>query len=261
MTKFLLQGLYTRKEVFKTYKGSDEFPGGDWTTGYHIEGNDLVIFANIDSSGKTGHDFPNAYNTDSGIMEWNGKPKSHSGQNTFQSLFEGKYRPQVFVRWDNSNPKFVYLGSPSILSYRDNFKLNDKRNCISIKFNFLLIGNSDEPGPEGMALEYVEGNRQIVTTNRYERNPKLRQQCLDYFGNSCQICGFNFEKTYGKLGRDFCHIHHIQPLGESLSPRKINPIVDLIPLCANCHYMLHRKSPVLKPDELKKLIKDNAQLR
>jgi 5-methylcytosine-specific restriction protein A len=30
----------------------------------------------------------------------------------------------------------------------------------------------------------------------------------------------------------------------------INPIDDLIPVCANCHSMLHRVSPALKPSEL-----------
>jgi 5-methylcytosine-specific restriction protein A len=33
---------------------------------------------------------------------------------------------------------------------------------------------------------------------------------------------------------------------------QINPEKDLIPVCPNCHAMLHRKSPPFLPDEIKK---------
>ena len=34
----------------------------------------------------------------------------------------------------------------------------------------------------------------------------------------------------------------------------IDPTKDLIPVCPNCHAMLHRTKPSMKPDELEKII-------
>ena len=36
---------------------------------------------------------------------------------------------------------------------------------------------------------------------------------------------------------------------------KIDPINDLIPVCSNCHTMLHKKEPPLLPEELKEIMR------
>lgn len=35
---------------------------------------------------------------------------------------------------------------------------------------------------------------------------------MDYYGVQCQVCEMNFENTYGQVGKDFIHVHHIIPL-------------------------------------------------
>jgi len=40
------------------------------------------------------------------------------------------------------------------------------------------------------------------------------------------------------------------------SEYELNPILDLIPVCPNCHSMLHKKKPAYKIDELKSFILD-----
>lgn len=90
---------------------------------------------------------------------------------------------------------------------------------------------------------YEEGSSIKVLTNRYERNPKARKACLDYYGYSCVVCDFNFEHTYGEIGRDFIEVHHIKPLSEINQNYQVNPVVDLVPVCSNCHQMLHKKLP------------------
>lgn len=106
--------------------------------------------------------------------------------------------------------------------------------------------------------EYYEGSVQQALINRYERNPLARKECIEHYGYTCQICDFNFEKVYGKVGAQFIHVHHLTPIAEIGKNYKLDPIRDLIPVCPNCHAMLHRKSgndKRLTVSELKALIK------
>jgi 5-methylcytosine-specific restriction protein A len=88
-----------------------------------------------------------------------------------------------------------------------------------------------------------------ITLSRYERNPFARQQCIDAHGLSCVVCGFNFEETYGDIGRDFIHIHQVQSSGE------MAPVEDLRPVCANCHAMIHRRGEALSIEEMRRILK------
>jgi 5-methylcytosine-specific restriction protein A len=99
-----------------------------------------------------------------------------------------------------------------------------------------------------------EGTRHQVLSVRYERNPINRELCLSYYGYQCRICGLDFRSKYGPIGQDFIHVHHIIPVSKIGKDYKINPIKDLIPVCPNCHAMLHRQNPPFEPDQLKKLI-------
>ena len=74
-------------------------------------------------------------------------------------------------------------------------------------------------------------------------------------GVTCQICGFNFEETYGEYGKDYIEIHHIKPLHTLEEKMIINPETDLICVCANCHRIIHRnKNRLLSVEEIKKMI-------
>ncbi|SJZ36281.1 HNH endonuclease [Pantoea eucalypti] len=113
--------------------------------------------------------------------------------------------------------------------------------------DFLPSPFPDEiPAPES----YVEGAKKQVTVNSYERDPKARQACIDHHGTSCGCCGFDFEKVYGEHGKGFIHVHHKTPLHEVGEEYEVNPITDLVPLCPNCHAMVHRGSKVLSVEKL-----------
>jgi 5-methylcytosine-specific restriction enzyme A len=86
-----------------------------------------------------------------------------------------------------------------------------------------------------------EGKRKTISVNVYERNLIARKQCIEKYGIECQICEMNFEDVYGEVGKDFIHVHHIVPLSEIQQDYEVHPIDDLIPVCPNCHAMLHRK--------------------
>jgi len=98
-----------------------------------------------------------------------------------------------------------------------------------------------------------EGANKIITVNAYERNRKLRQKCIEYFGLNCIICSFNFEQLYGFRGYGFIEVHHIVPLSEIGKSYLASP-KDLRPVCSNCHSMIHRYKPFLSIEEMRDLI-------
>ncbi|MDW0109816.1 HNH endonuclease [Sporosarcina aquimarina] len=95
--------------------------------------------------------------------------------------------------------------------------------------------------PEEVPFSLEEGKRRTINVNVYERNPIARKKCMEYYGCTCQVCELNFEEKYGEIGKGFIHVHHIVPLHEIQNEYVIDPIKDLIPVCPNCHSMLHRK--------------------
>lgn len=102
---------------------------------------------------------------------------------------------------------------------------------------------------------YVEGRRFTVLVERIERDPDARERCISHFGVRCAVCHFDFEERYGALGKGFIHVHHHRLQLASISGvHKIDPIEDLVPLCPNCHAMIHRQAKMLSVKELKQLI-------
>jgi predicted HNH restriction endonuclease len=107
---------------------------------------------------------------------------------------------------------------------------------------------------------YVEGAVAKVLVNRYERDAKARAVCLAKFGWTCTICRFNFEERYGDIGYGFIHVHHLQPLALRKKQYRLDPITDLVPVCPNCHAMLHSADPPLSIDELREIWLQNGSV-
>lgn len=106
--------------------------------------------------------------------------------------------------------------------------------------------------PEELAShELIEGAAKTISINAYERNPAARAASLAHHGYACVVCGFSFESTYGELGRNYIHVHHVVPLSEVKREYKVDPIKDLVPVCPNCHAMIHVTRPCLSVEQLK----------
>lgn len=82
-----------------------------------------------------------------------------------------------------------------------------------------------------------------------------RQECIEHFGLNCQVCDFNFKEKFGELGKNFIHVHHIIDISTIGKEYSVNPITDLIPVCPNCHAMLHKQEPAYSILELKNIMK------
>lgn len=102
---------------------------------------------------------------------------------------------------------------------------------------------------------YPEGAVKQITVNKYERNAKARKACLSHYGYSCNCCGINLNELYGEIADGFIQVHHRVPLHTIGEEYELDPIKDLIPLCPNCHAVIHRFKPELSVEELRKIMK------
>ena len=99
-----------------------------------------------------------------------------------------------------------------------------------------------------------EGAKIRVTINRYERSPANRAACIAAHGAVCKACAFNFALFYGAFGDGFIVVHHTIPVSAMGGSYIVDPINDLVPLCANCHAMVHRTDPPMLVADLRVLI-------
>lgn len=119
-------------------------------------------------------------------------------------------------------------------------------------------------------IEIREGEKKSSTSSRYDRSAKLREYARNAFtvnGQiSCACCGFNFSKFYGReLGTNYIEIHHIKPVfkyeDEDMDKTMKSALANLIPLCSNCHRIIHRdrKKP-LSIEALKEAIENACMM-
>jgi hypothetical protein len=100
--------------------------------------------------------------------------------------------------------------------------------------------------------DYYDGAITKVLANRYERDPRARLDCARRNGFQCKVCDLKFEDRYGSdIGKGFIHVHHIRQLATLKKQHKVNPETDLVPVCPNCHAMLHRTMPPLTVEALR----------
>lgn len=107
---------------------------------------------------------------------------------------------------------------------------------------------------------FREGKVVQVFVNRYERSQKARRECIKHYGDTCVVCSFDFAATYGQdIAKGFIHVHHKREISDIGKEYKVNPLEDLIPLCANCHAAIHLTNPAMSVEELKRRTKQNGR--
>lgn len=112
--------------------------------------------------------------------------------------------------------------------------------------------------PEPKPAPLWEGMPTGVELTTYERNRKARRLCIEHFGPICQACTLNYEEKYGAIGAELIHVHHVTPLAEIGEAYEVDPIHDLVPLCATCHHVVHSRVPPYSVDEVRQAIQSSA---
>jgi len=113
--------------------------------------------------------------------------------------------------------------------------------------------------------KYFEGkiNSRVKEVFTLSRNALARKKCLEYYfpdnkNYNCILCGFEFEKQYGSLGKNFIEVHHIEShttKSKTEGKHEINPIKELIPICSNCHTIIHREKPAISIEKMKEILR------
>ena len=131
-----------------------------------------------------------------------------------------------------------------------------KRTVANVEVTKRLHQISDDEADE---VESVKEGYVLYKLHKYrERDSKITKQKKQlhfkkYGYLKCEVCGFDFHKVYGKVGKGFIECHHKVPLSEfeSITETKLE---DLSLVCANCHRMLHKKIDTIRINDLKALL-------
>jgi 5-methylcytosine-specific restriction enzyme A len=244
-TAFRKGQTYRRKDVFYVL-GLDPHPsGGPWFTGYTSHDGAHFIFCNVGVPGRTGHDYENRWE-DADRLRWYGKTGSRADQRQMRAMTKGTDPVFLFYRRRNQDP-FTFAGLARAISVTGS-------QPVEVLWGF--AGGEAKIAEEVRNPErFAEGATRRITVNAYERSEEARAECILHHGARCQICGFDFEARYGEIGRGFIHVHHLCSLASIGAEYKVDPVEDLLPVCPNCHAMLHRREPPLSPGELRDLLK------
>ncbi len=167
-------------------------------------------------------------------------------------------RKSLESNWAKITPYFVKLSTNieaerllPVYQYLASKPRSGRSTARNAPFNFL--------SEEGMLLGSEEGDSFSVAVSRFERDPKNRSACIRVYGTVCAVCGFDFEKRYGAIGKGYIHVHHLVPLSAAKKRHAINPVSDLRPVCPNCHEMLHKRKPPYTIEELKLMISPSRE--
>lgn len=123
------------------------------------------------------------------------------------------------------------------------FKKMDSINYeISLIFVHEIVANA-------MAQEKAETS----LTEEIEANYRWRIETQKMHGTHCSLCGLQYLSIYGEAGKGRLEIHLRDGLKQG-DPIKVAS--DLIPVCANCHNILHTG---IAPEELGAMIRLNRE--
>ena len=109
----------------------------------------------------------------------------------------------------------------------------------------------------------VEGRQQLAAHMKRERNRAVvirkKESVLRLSGRlQCEACGFDFKSSYPWLELDWCEVHHNRPIGQASVHGQAVALADLSILCANCHRMIHRCTPMPTVRKFRQLLARGA---
>jgi hypothetical protein len=108
------------------------------------------------------------------------------------------------------------------------------------------------------STEFEEGKRLKAERYFFSRNRALAEKVKRDRNFTCEVCGFRFELDYGTDGSQYIEAHHKSPLSErpksDWAKGTLTDPTEIVCVCSNCHRMLHRQIPAMKPEVLKKLV-------
>ena len=125
----------------------------------------------------------------------------------------------------------------------------------------LVPGEEDEEEESESASSFAGvAEQQTQPKEIRRRNQELREACIDYYKSLhggrivCECCGFDFSRAYD-IADEYIEVHHRFPFSQTDGEHEVDAHRDLVPLCANCHRMIHHlaegQGTCIKLEELK----------
>ena len=192
--------------------------------------------------------------------------KSH---NTFENLGLALYQPRKEGERSGSfkitkhGKKYLQENIITV-----NYLLNNHLDSQELKEAFSKVHlNRNKPQEienfdENLII--YEGTQELVNSKKYKRSKELRDRAIAHFTTAdgrikCKVCDFDFEEVYGEHGKGYIEIHHQKPVfqfdGDDMKKTITEALANLIPVCANCHRMIHRnRDNSLSYDEMKEIL-------
>jgi 5-methylcytosine-specific restriction protein A len=187
--------------------------------------------------------------------------KNHASDRRLAGAGETGDEIHLFYR-ERHHRDFTYFGQVTLVGYTSRldapsrFVLGTKRT-EALAASAALTEEMVFGDGEGLAGE-TEGRKRYGLDVSYERSPANRAAAIRIHGTKCQCCGFDFNLVYGAgLARDYIQVHHVRSITEAVATP--NPATDLVPLCSNCHSMVHRRhGEILTVEELRAIMREAA---
>jgi predicted HNH restriction endonuclease len=118
---------------------------------------------------------------------------------------------------------------------------------------------------ENLVIE--EGTRRVKNIPVYERSKKLREAAINRYTINgdlkCSVCLFDFYVVYGERGRGYIEIHHQKPIfqyeDQDITKFIEQALQNVVPVCSNCHRMIHREKNAPMPIEGLRQLVQNAR--
>lgn len=113
---FKVGNSYSKHDIYRLLNVPIERQKGAWDTGYRKYNNSFYVFANIDTAGRTGHDYDNHWEGEN--LVWLAKTGTTIHQPIIQELLSNRPTINIFTRTSDRDP-FTYQGVAKMLSYED----------------------------------------------------------------------------------------------------------------------------------------------
>jgi len=138
---------------------------------------------------------------------------------------------------------------------RGKYTVRPKLESLGFKVISMKIDDTSTALPEEVPANFPEGAKRQISINAYERSPGARKACIEHHGSTCAVCEFDFGAMYGENFAGFIHVHHLTPLSKVKKSYEVNPKEDMIPVCPNCHAVIHSGGKVRTISQVKKMLK------
>lgn len=263
ITVFKVGNEYSKRFIAKIlgYKDGATIQSG---VSHPADSNIVLLFSTLDEKANI---YPDRIEGD--MVYYYGQ-KMHANDKRIACNFMGQGEEALLFFYRNTEKDdYKFYGQVELIDFTINttkpslftfIRLDNNTDIVDFEDPvYLEFLNSHELESEDK--KYSDGKSIIVKHVRYERNPKNRKKAIQIHGCICSVCQMDFNVKYGKeLAQDYIEVHHILPLSKT-KQKEIDPSRDLVPVCSNCHRMLHRrKNSSLTIDGLKKIVIENGKI-